>query len=149
MARWAKMPSWTIGAWLNQPVEWASLQGSPALIVFFHLRCEGCVHLALPQAEQMYRDFSARGVCVVAIHSSSADGHLPAVDAFLSAGGYTLPVGIDAAGEGWKPRTMEDWGVEGTPTLVLLDKRGQLRMKKLGHMDDQPLAAALELLLSE
>jgi len=147
MRRWAKLPAWTIEAWLNQPVEWASLQGSPALIVFFHLRCEGCVRLALPQAEQMYRDFSERNVRVMAIHSAS--GPLPAVDAFLSAGGYTLPVGIDAAGELWKPRTMEDWSVEGTPTLVLLDKRRQLRMKRLGHMADQPLAAALEQLLSE
>ena len=149
MARWAKLPEWTLDAWHNQPVEWTSLAGSPVMVLFFHRRCDGCVSLALPQAELMHRDHASRGVRVVALHSALGDGAGKGLPSFLAAGGYTLPVAVDAVGDDWKPRTMHDWAVDGTPTLVLLDKRGQLRLKKLGHMDDTRLSAALEQLLAE
>lgn len=147
--RWTKPPEWELDGWLNGSVEWTSLPGSPALILFFHTRCDGCVKLALPQAERMHREYAGLGVRVAGVHSAFEDEAGAGLAAFLREGNYTLPVGLDAPGESWQPRTMEAWGVEGTPTLVLLDKRSQLRMKKLGHIEDDRLRAALEQLLAE
>lgn len=149
MARWAILPEWRIERWLNRTVEWSGMRGSPAMILFFHMRCEGCVKLALPQAEQMYREYAGRGIQIAGVHSAFEGGAAEGLDEFIQTGGYTLPVGVDAAGESWKPRTMEAWDVEGTPTIVLVDKRGQLRLKKLGHLDDARLRAALDGLLAE
>jgi hypothetical protein len=103
----------------------------------------------LPQAELNHREYSARGLRVVAIHSAFEGPRACDLAGFLLSGNYTLPAGVDAPGDGWKPRTMESWDVEGTPTLVLMDKRGQLRLKKLGHIEDGRLRAALEQLLAE
>ncbi|NWF82678.1 MAG: TlpA family protein disulfide reductase [Bryobacteraceae bacterium] len=149
MARWAILPEWKIERWLNRPVDWSGIRGSAAMILFFHMRCDGCMRLALPQAEQMYREYAGRGIQIAGVHSAFVGGAAEGIEEFLQAGGYTLPVGLDMEGEGWTPRTMEAWGVEGTPTIVLLDKRGQLRMKKLGHMADARLREALDALLAE
>lgn len=142
-------PPWQLAGWRNGSLDWDALPASPAMIVFFQTHCQGCIHLALPQAEQIYREFSPRGLLVAAIHSSFEDRPPDDLAAFLSQGNYTLPVAVDAPGDGWKPRTMEAWGVEGTPTLVLLDKRRQLRLRKLGHIEDARLRAAIEQLLAE
>lgn len=149
MARWAILPEWRIERWLNRTVEWSGMRGSPAMILFFHMRCDGCVRLALPQAERIYREYAGRGLQVAGVHGAFEGGTQEGLDEFIQAGGFTLPVGVDAAGESWKPRTMEAWDVEGTPTIILLDKRGQLRLKKLGPIDDARLREALDGLLAE
>lgn len=148
MGRWQRPPAWTVSGWIGTPMPWEPRPEAPVLVLFFHTRCAGCVHLALPQAEMMHREYSGRGVRVVGIHSAF-EGDGSGVREFLTKGGYTLPVALDAEGDSWKPRTMEAWEVEGTPTLVLLDKRGQLRLRKLGHIEDERLREALEQLLSE
>jgi len=44
---------------------------------------------------------------------------------------------------------MRRYGFRGTPTLVLIDKVGQLRLHHFGHLDDLKLGAAIGRLVSE
>jgi hypothetical protein len=44
---------------------------------------------------------------------------------------------------------MKALSLGGTPTLVLLDRQGRVRMKRLGYVPDLELGAALGALLAE
>lgn len=60
------------------------------------------------------------------------------------------PVGVDAHEEGHAiPVTMRAYGMQGTPTLVLIDRQGQLRRQHFGLVDDLRLGAELATLLAE
>ena len=44
---------------------------------------------------------------------------------------------------------MRDYGMQGTPTLMLIDRKGLLRRQHFGFVDDLRLGAELATLLAE
>ena len=60
-------------------------------------------------------------------------------------------MGVDAASAdgGPVPRTMAQLGLRGTPTTLVLDRQGRLRLNHFGHVDDLPLGTILGRLLAE
>jgi len=61
-----------------------------------------------------------------------------------------FPVGVDMPGEsGPLPRTMRAHQLGGTPSLLVFDRTGQLRLNQLGQVDDLPLGALLGELLAQ
>ena len=46
------------------------------------------------------------------------------------------------------PVTMRRYGMRGTPTLLLIDRRGDLRLHAFGAVDDMALGAAIAGLLA-
>jgi len=44
---------------------------------------------------------------------------------------------------------MRRYGMQGTPTLILIDRAGKLRLHELGRMDDLRLGMMLGQLLAE
>ena len=44
---------------------------------------------------------------------------------------------------------MRAYGMQGTPTLLLIDRRGRLRQHVFGHVPDLALGAAIGSLLAE
>ena len=72
------------------------------------------------------------------------------LEAFLHEYRVRFPVGVDAPGEGTPlPRTMAAYAMQGTPTLVLIDRQGRLRMQQFGHVEDLALGAQIMALLRE
>ena len=60
------------------------------------------------------------------------------------------PVGVDAHEDGPDiPATMRAYNMQGTPTLVLIDRAGQLRRQHFGLVDDLRLGAEIATLLAE
>ena len=47
------------------------------------------------------------------------------------------------------PATMQAWGLEGTPTLVLIDRLGRMRARHFGQVPDMALGAQIVDLLRE
>jgi len=47
------------------------------------------------------------------------------------------------------PQTMREYQTGGTPSLLLIDRQGNLRKHKMGHEDDLVLGAELMSLLNE
>ena len=69
---------------------------------------------------------------------------------FLHEYRYTFAVGVDAPTEGDPlPQTMRAYGMQGTPTLLLIDAQGRLREHHFGVVDDLALGIALGELLAE
>lgn len=62
----------------------------------------------------------------------------------------TFPVGVDAQDPGSEgPQTMRAYGMQGTPTTLLIDRRGYLHIHKFGHLDDMRLGAAVATLIGD
>jgi hypothetical protein len=108
--------------------------------------CPGCVVHGLPQAQRIAATFEPADVAVLGLHSvfehHEANGR-PTLAAFLHEWRIRFPVAIDAAGEGALPRTMAAWGLEGTPTLVLLDRQGRMRARHFGQVGDLVVGAEI------
>ena len=115
--------------------------------------CPGCVLHGIPQAQRIETIFSSSDVAIVGLHTvfehHAAMGPV-ALEAFLHEYRIGFPVGIDApASAGRIPATMAAYEMRGTPTLLLIDRMGRLRMHAFGQLDDMAVGAAIATLVGE
>jgi hypothetical protein len=62
------------------------------------------------------------------------------------------PVGVDAPGADLRdpiPLTMRAYAMRGTPSIVLIDRNGDLRLHSFGAVDDLVIGAAVAALMVE
>ena len=148
-------PEWQVDVWLNTraPLELSQLRGRVVLLHAFQMLCPGCVSHAVPQAERVHQEYAEHGVSVIGLHTvfEHHAAMMPvALEAFLHEYRVTHPVGVDVAVAGISiPATMRRYGMQGTPTLILIDRAGKLRLHELGRMDDLRLGMMLGQLLAE
>jgi hypothetical protein len=148
-------PEWHVARWFNAPRSptLAALRGKVIFAAAFQMLCPGCVANGLPQALRARSAFDDR-LAVLGLHSvfehHDAQGTPAALAAFLHEYRIGFPVALDAHGEGDPiPRTMRAYGLRGTPSTLLIDKSGRLRMHEFGHVDDLVLGATIGSLLAE
>ncbi len=149
-------PEWEVERWLNsdEPVRLAGLRGRVVLGVAFQMLCPGCVAQALPQAQRAAAAFAPADLVVLGLHSvfehEEAQGSAAALSAFLHEYRIGFPVAIDARHEDERlPATMRTYAMRGTPTMLLIDREGRLRLDHFGHLDDMRLGAAIATLIAE
>ncbi|MBK6867391.1 MAG: redoxin domain-containing protein [Burkholderiales bacterium] len=150
------MPEWDVAQWFNteRPIRLADLRGQVVLVHAFQMLCPGCVINAIPQARQVHRLYGRHGVAVIGLHTvfEHHDAMQPhALQAFIHEYGLHFPVGVDAPADNISgiPRTMQRLGLQGTPTTLVLDRQGRLRVQHFGHVDDLQLGVLLGRLLAE
>lgn len=148
-------PEWRVARWFNAPapLSLAALRGKVVLAVAFQMLCPGCVAKGLPQAQRARAAFDDR-VAVLGLHSvfehHAAQGTQEALEAFLHEYRIGFPVALDAPADGDPiPRTMRAYGLRGTPSTLLIDKQGRLRLHEFGHVEDIALGASIASLLAE
>ena len=104
-------------------------------------------------AERVHREYAELGVAVIGLHTvfEHHAAMMPmALEVFLHEYRVTHPVGVDVAVDGIAiPATMRRYGMRGTPTLILIDRAGKLRMHEFGRMEDLRLGMMLGQLLAE
>ncbi|HYE51334.1 MAG TPA: redoxin family protein [Azospirillaceae bacterium] len=154
--RLRKAPEISTIRWFNTPtpLSLAALRGRVVLLHAFQMLCPGCVQMALPQAQRhLHETFPRDEVAVVGLHSvfEHHDAMTPvSLEAFLHEYRLTFPVGVDAPGaQGPIPLTMSAYAMQGTPTLVLIDREGRIRRQRFGHVPDLLLGADIAALLRE
>ena len=142
--------------WFNTkaPLTLQSLRGRVVLIEAFQMLCPGCVSHGLPQAQRVAATFSDKDVTVIGLHTvfehHAGQGTKEALEAFLHEYRITFPVGIDAPSDsGRLPKTMMEYNMQGTPTLLLIDREGRLRKHKFGIEQDLTLGAEIMALMRE
>ena len=146
---------WQVSEWFNAkaPLHLAQLRGQVVLLHAFQMLCPGCVSHAVPQAERVHREYAREGVTVIGLHTvfeHHAAMTPVALEAFLHEYRITHPVGVDLAGAGEPlPLTMRRYGMQGTPTLLLIDRAGRLRLHEFGRIDDLRLGVLLGRLITE
>jgi peroxiredoxin len=141
--------------WFNtdQPLSLDQLLGRVVVIEAFQMLCPGCVSHGLPQASRVHEAFSRQEVVVLGLHCvfEHHDAQTPvSLKAFLHEYRIPFPVGVDApAATGALPRTMASYDMQGTPTLILIDRKGQQRAQHFGHVGDLKLGAEIMSLIQE
>ena len=148
---------WATAQWFNcaAPVTLGSLRGKVVVLHAFQMLCPGCVQHGLPQASRIHATFPAQDVAVVGLHTvfeHHAAMTPVSLQAFLHEYRIAFPVGVDlpstAQGDP-VPQTMRAYAFRGTPSLVLIDRRGFLRRHSFGADDDLLVGAAIAALLAE
>ncbi|AOB27138.1 redoxin domain-containing protein [Bordetella bronchiseptica] len=148
-------PPLQVDAWLNtpEPLELARLRGQVVVLHAFQMLCPGCLAHGLPQAERLHRLFRDDGVAVIGLHTVFEHHAVMGPEAlrvFNHEYRWSFPIGIDRPDpDGDMPLTMRAYRLGGTPSLVLLDRRGRIRLHHLGRLDDLALGAAIGRLLAE
>ena len=150
------MPEWEVSQWFNtpKPIRVADLRGQVVVVHAFQMLCPGCVIHAIPQSRKLHELYADQGVAVIGLHTvfehhAALQPH--ALEAFIHEYGLRFPVGVDAPGADGNPipRTMERLAMRGTPTTLVIDRRGRLRVQHFGQVDDLQLGVLLGRLLGE
>lgn len=148
-------PSIKAAQWLNvaEPLTLDLLRGRTVVIEAFQMLCPGCVSHGLPQAMRIREIFAHEDVTVIGLHSvfEHHDAQTPvSLAAFLHEYRIGFPVAVDAPGEkGGLPKTMASYAMQGTPTLILIDRLGRRRKQHFGHVSDLQLGAEIMALIAE
>lgn len=149
-------PDWDVAQWLNtdRPLDLPALRGRVVVAAAFQMLCPGCVEQTIPQLRRAHALFPPDEVTVVGLHTvfehHEAMGPV-ALAAFLHEYKVAFPVGVDAPGQSGDaiPSTMRRYGMQGTPTLLLIDRAGRLRRLTFGHVPDLQLGAEVMALMRE
>jgi hypothetical protein len=137
-----------VTAWLNgaAPVT----DGKIVAVHAFQMLCPGCVAHGIPQAVKMRQAFPE--LVVVGLHSvfEHHDVMTPrALEAFIHEYRLPFPVAIDRPVPGSPvPATMQRYALRGTPSLLLFDGDGRLRLNHFGSIDDMALGGLVGRLLA-
>lgn len=143
-----------VSQWLNhEGLTPQDLRGKVVLIEVFQMLCPGCVNHSIPQAVKIHRKIDDSQLQVIGLHSvfEHHDVMTPeALKVFLSEFGVAFPVAVDKPRKGQPiPTTMKKYRLEGTPSTVLVDRKGRIRQVEFGQMDDFVLGLLIGSLLSE
>ncbi len=142
-------------AWLNTdaPISLAALRGKIVVLHAFQMLCPGCVSHGIPQAQRIFESFDAAHVTVLGLHTvfeHHAVMNEQALRAFVHEYRLRFPVGIDQPdGHEDIPLTMRAYGMRGTPTLVIIDQQGFVRLHRFGQVSDLEVGALLGALLQQ
>ncbi|MDO9404882.1 MAG: TlpA disulfide reductase family protein [Polaromonas sp.] len=148
-------PSLRVSQWFKAEtgISPEHLKGKVVVIHAFQMLCPACVSHGVPQAIKIHDAFSRDDLVVLGLHSvfEHHDAMGPvALKAFLHEYRIPFPVGVDMPSTtGPVPETMAAYKLKGTPSLLVFDRRGQLRLNHFGLIDDLHLGIFLGGLVSE
>ena len=127
----ALAPPLRVTRWFNaeEPVTLAALRGRVVLLHAFQMLCPACVSHGLPQAVKARELFRETDLAVIGLHTvfeHHAVMNASALEVFIAEYRLTFPIGIDEPSDtGSIPLTMQAYALQGTPSLVLIDREGQ------------------------
>ncbi len=147
-------PPLVVQHWLNTeaPITLEALRGRVVMLHAFQMLCPGCVSHGLPQAAKAHEMFRRADLTVVGLHTvfeHHAVTGAEALKAFVLEYRLQFPIGIDTPGVGSIPLTMQAYELGGTPSVVLIDRQGRVRLNQLGRVDDLALGALIGELIAE
>ncbi len=147
-------PPLAVSQWFNtdRPISLDDVAGRVVVIEAFQMLCPGCVSHGLPQAQRIVNTFTS-DVVVLGLHTvfEHHDAMTPvSLEAFLHEYRIGFPVGVDLHDQpGGTPVTMTRYQLRGTPSLILIDRSGRVRLNAFGHVDDLAVGATLARLIDE
>ena len=155
MTKWQVAPELDATAWFNAPaaLHLAHLRGRVVVLHAFQMLCPGCILHGIPQAQRIHNLFAQDGVQVIGLHTVFEHHEAMrevSLKAFMHEFRVTFPVMVDRqVGESPLPSTMARYAMQGTPTLILIDRAGYIRAHQFGEADDMAVGAQIAQLLAE
>ncbi|WP_323845456.1 redoxin family protein [Microbulbifer magnicolonia] len=152
---YTEAPEIVASSWLNTagPLALRDLRGKVVLLHAFQMLCPGCVLQGTPQAAAAAECFAGEPFQVIGLHTvfeHHAVMNLLALQVFVREFRLEFPIAVDQRAEDSPvPVTMQALGLQGTPSLVLIDKNGLLRFSHFGRLSDMQLGGMVGQLLAE
>jgi hypothetical protein len=119
----------------------------------FQMLCPGCVQHGVPQATKIHNAFDRKDLVVLGLHTVFEHHAVMgpgALKVFMHEYRIPFPVGVDVALAGSDiPQTMQTYNLRGTPSLIVIDRRGYVRLNHFGQVDDLLVGAVLGQLVAE
>lgn len=118
------------------------LLGKNAVVLtFWSLFCGPCQE-ELPQLEELHKKYAAKGLSVLTVN---LDGprRAKAVEKYMADKAFTFPVLWEII-DGTSYVTADKYGVMGTPTLVLIDRKGKVSYTHAGLSEMSKLEQLVE-----
>ena len=150
---------WSVSQWFNTPesLRLDQFKGRVVVVGAFQMLCPGCVQHAVPQSQKVAAAFAGTDLAVIGLHTVFEHHQVMGPDAlavYLHENRIAYPVGVDAYRDDDParyplPLTMQAYAMQGTPTLILIDRQGRLRRKHFGLLDDLRLGAEIATLLAD
>tara|TARA_B100000780_G_scaffold85815_2_gene58964 strand:- start:34178 stop:34765 length:588 start_codon:yes stop_codon:yes gene_type:complete len=140
--------------WHNSdPLSIASLRGKVVAVHAFQMLCPSCISHGLPQASAIHELYASDQVQVIGLHSVFEHHSVmtpEALKVFIHEYRLGFPIAIDQPVEhGPIPKTMAAYQLQGTPSLVLIDRAGRIRLNHTGRVNDMQVGNAIGQLLKE
>ena len=135
----------TVQEWLNSPEGYNLDVKAPRVKVIhaFQMLCPGCVYHGIPQTIELYERLKDHNVDVVGLHTVFENHHAmgpESLKVFIKEFRLPFPVGIDQHVDGkWMPETMKAYDLQGTPSTIVIDQQGEIRVKHFGIIDTEQL----------
>ncbi len=146
---------WVISEWINSNgLTLEGLRGKVVIIDFFQLWCPGCNRFSGPLMEKWYRHYEDRhDIQLVGIHTVF-EGHSQQTPKLLRQyvreKNIIYPVGVDAHVSNQRlPETMIRYHTHGTPEIVIIDKKGEIRFQHFGSFNPSVAEKLINTLLNE
>lgn len=136
----SEVPAARVATLAGRPIALADLRGKVVLVSFWATSCDVCVS-EMPKLVAHYNRFAGRGYEMVAVAMSY--DHPNRVADFAQRSHLPFKVALDTDG-----RLAEGFRVVGTPTGIVLDRRGRILTRFEGEPDWQALDALVEKSLS-
>ena len=149
MTYYQQAPELDVSGWLNTttPITLEQLKGQVVLIHAFQMLCPACVSHGLPQAQAVHKLFENEKVSVIGLHTVFEHHQVmnkAALEAFVSEYRLSFPIAIDTAStQGVIPKTMHTYMLRGPPSIIVLDKQGNIRLNHFGRVSDLELGNLL------
>lgn len=144
-----------VSEWLNAPANFKVDLNAPHIKVIhaFQMLCPGCVYAAIPQAIELHEIYKNQPVQILGLHTVFENHHAmtPAsLQVFIKEFRLPFPVGVDQhTGDNWMPDTMKAYDMQGTPTTLVIDHKGEVRLQHFGHIDTQKFLIFLDDLINQ
>jgi len=124
----APAPEFTMKDLDGKTVSLADFRGKKVVVIDFWATWCGPCRGTMPLLEKYWQKYKNKKVMVLSINEQEAPDR---VKAFVERTGYTFQVLLDSDGS-----VQSAYRVYGLPTMYVIDKEGNLRMKHVGYRPD-------------
>jgi cytochrome c biogenesis protein CcmG/thiol:disulfide interchange protein DsbE len=125
----------------GQPLSLADQRGKVVVLNFWASWCHPACYDEAPALERSWRGYRDRGVVVIGVDIQDT---AEAARKFMSDFSLSFPNVRDLAG-----KVSVDYGVYGVPETFFIDRKGVIRAKHMGVVNDAIFRAEVERLLGE
>lgn len=133
----APSPAFSLSASDGGQINSAGVRGRVVILSFWATWCPAC-RRELPELDKLYRQYQNNsGVSFWAVDILGNGETADRAKAFLQRAGYGLPIAFGTE------KSPEDFGGDGLPFLVIMDKSGHIRLVHSGYDRSEPLQPEL------